>query len=89
MGSEMCIRDRLRCMRMGIITVRVPDEIKKKLEKYNVNVSETVRRLLSEYHSELEMRDLAERLESLRKRLSDKINPELIADLVRQDRESY
>jgi len=76
-------------MRMGIITVRVPDEIKKKLEKYNVNVSETVRRLLSEYLSELEMRDLAERLEALRKRLSDKINPELIADLVRQDRESY
>ncbi|RJS81443.1 hypothetical protein CW709_05060 [Candidatus Bathyarchaeota archaeon] len=74
---------------MGIITVRVPDEIKKKLEKYNVNVSETVRRLLSEYLSELEMRDLAERLEALRKRLSDKINPELIADLVRQDRESY
>ena len=76
-------------MRMGIITVRVPDEIKKKLEKYNVNVSETVRRLLSEYLSELEMRGLAERLEALRKRLSDKINPELIADLVRQDRESY
>ena len=76
-------------MRMSIITVRVPDEIKKKLEKYNVNVSETVRRLLSEYLSELEMRDLAERLEALRKRLSDKINPELIADLVRQDRESY
>ncbi len=76
-------------MRMSIITVRVPDEIKKKLEKYNVNVSETVRRLLSEYLSELEMRDLAERLETLRKRLSDKINPELIADLVRQDRESY
>ena len=74
---------------MDIITVRVPDEIKKKLEKYNVNVSETVRRLLSEYLSELEMRDLAERLEALRKRLSDKINPELIADLVRQDRESY
>ncbi|MCD6504234.1 hypothetical protein J7K52_02520 [Candidatus Bathyarchaeota archaeon] len=74
---------------MSIITVRVPDEIKKKLEKYNVNVSETVRRLLSEYLSELEMRDLAERLETLRKRLSDKINPELIADLVRQDRESY
>jgi len=76
-------------MRVGIITLRVPDEIKKKLEKYNVNVSETVRRLLSEYLSELEMRDLAERLEALRKRLSDKINPELIADLVRQDRESY
>ena len=76
-------------MRMDIITVRVPDEIKKKLEKYNVNVSETVRRFLSEYLSELEMGDLAERLEALRKRLSDKINPELIADLVRQDRESY
>ncbi|HDN01634.1 MAG TPA: hypothetical protein ENF42_01525, partial [Candidatus Bathyarchaeota archaeon] len=66
---------------VAVITVRVPKEIKEKLEKYNVNVSETVRKFLSEYVSELEMRDLAERLEILRKRLGDKISPELIADL--------
>jgi len=72
-----------------VITVRVPKEIKEKLEKYNVNVSETVRKFLSEYVSELEMRDLAERLEILRKRLGDKISPELIADLIRQDRGSH
>ncbi|MHA1631345.1 MAG: hypothetical protein ACTSXC_00800 [Candidatus Freyarchaeota archaeon] len=74
---------------MSVITVRVPKEIKEKLEKYNVNVSETVRKFLSEYVSELEMRDLAERLEILRKRLGDKISPELIADLIRQDRGSH
>ncbi|KYH42811.1 MAG: hypothetical protein AYL33_000340 [Candidatus Bathyarchaeota archaeon B63] len=72
---------------MSIITVRVPKEIKEKLEKYDVNVSETVRRLLSEYLSELEMKGLAERLELLKERLGGKIDPEEIAHLVRKDRE--
>jgi hypothetical protein len=35
----------------------------------------------------LESRDLAERLELLKKRLSGKIDPKLVAKLVREDRE--
>lgn len=73
---------------MSVITVRVSKEIKEKLEKYNVNVSEVVRKLLDEYLLELEMRGLEERLERLRGRLSDKIDPKLIAKLVREDRET-
>ncbi len=73
---------------MSIITVRVPRKVKEKLEKYNVNVSETVRRFLDEYLTELEMKNLTERLESLRERLGGKIDPEQIANLVREDRES-
>jgi len=72
---------------MSVITIRIAREIKEKLEKYNVNVSETVRELLGKYISELESKDLAERLELLRERLGGKIDPRLVARLVREDRE--
>jgi len=74
---------------MSIITIRVAKEIKEKLEKYNVNISETVRKLLDKYLVELELRDLGERLERLRERLSNKMDPKLIAKLVREDREAH
>jgi hypothetical protein len=73
---------------MSIITIRIAREIKEKLEKYNVNISETVRKLLNEYLAELESRDLGEKLERVRERLSDKIDPKFIAKLVREDRET-
>jgi len=72
---------------MSVITIRVAREIKEKLEKYNVNVSETVRKLLEKYLVELELRNLAERLELIKERLSSKIDPKLVARLVREDRE--
>jgi hypothetical protein len=73
---------------MSVITIRVAREIKEKLEKYNVNVSETVRKLLDKYLVELETKNLAERLELLKEHLSSKIDPKLIAKLVREDRET-
>jgi len=73
---------------MSVITIRVAREIKEKLEKYNVNISETVRKLLDKYLVELELRDLGERLELLKERLSNKIDPKLVAKLVREDRET-
>jgi len=72
---------------MSVITIRVAREIKEKLEKYNVNVSETVRKLLEKYLMELELRNLTERLEMLRERLGSEIDPKLVAKLVREDRE--
>jgi len=72
---------------MSVITIRVARETKEKLEKYNVNVSETVRKLLEKYLMELELRNLTERLEMLRERLGSKIDPKLVAKLVREDRE--
>lgn len=72
---------------MSVITIRVAKEIKERLEKYNVNISETVRKLLDKYLVELELKDLGERLEQLRERLSNKIDPKLVAKLVREDRE--
>ena len=61
--------------------------VKKKLEKYHINVSETVRELLDKYLVELEMKDLGERLDRLQEHVSGRIDPELIAKLVREDRE--
>lgn len=74
---------------MSVITIRVAKEIKEKLEKYNINISETVRKLLDKYLVELELKDLGERLERLRERLSNKIDPKLVAKLVREDRETH
>ncbi|MGP3703505.1 MAG: hypothetical protein ACKD6N_07045 [Candidatus Bathyarchaeota archaeon] len=74
---------------MSVITIRVAREIKEKLEKYNVNVSETVRKLLEKYLVELELRDLGERLDRLKERLGNRIDPKLVAKLVREDREAH
>ena len=72
---------------MSVITIRVTREIKEKLEKYNIKVSETLRKLLEKYLVELELRNLTERLESLKERLNNRIDPKLVARLVREDRE--
>jgi len=82
------ITHRITVLSMSIITIRVAREIKEKLEKYNINVSETVRKLLDKYLVELELKNLAEKLERLRERLSGKIDPKLVAKLVREDRET-
>jgi len=47
-----------------------------------------VRKLLDKYLVELELKNLAEKLESLEERLSNKIDPKLVAELVREDRET-
>jgi len=73
---------------MSLISIRVARNIKEKLEKYNINVSETVRKLLDKYLVELELKDLEEKLDQIRERLSDKMDPQLIAKLVREDRET-
>ena len=74
---------------MSIITIRVPQKTKEKLKKYNVNVSETVRKVLNERLEELERKDLEEKLEHAKDCLGDKINPELLAKLIREDREIH
>jgi hypothetical protein len=72
---------------LATITIRVPEEIKEKIDKYKINVSETVRTLLDGYLSELESKDLADRLELLKERLGNTVDPKLVAELVREDRE--
>ncbi len=73
---------------MSVITIRVPRKVKEKLKKYNVNVSETVRKVLEERIEELERKDLEEKLEQVKERLSNKMGTELLAKLIREDRET-
>jgi predicted DNA-binding protein len=69
-----------------VISVRIPRELKERLEMLNVNVSEVVRELLERYVEEAEERLLMERLARTRGRLTGKLDPATIAKLVREDR---
>jgi len=69
-----------------IISVRIPRELKEKIEKYDINVSNVVRDFLEKYVEDLEIKELSNRLENLKKRLAGKIDSKLIAGLVREDR---
>jgi len=73
---------------VSVITVRVPREIKRRLERRGVNVSKTVRTLLEGYVAGLELQDLGARLDALKERLGGRIEGELVAKLVREDRET-
>jgi hypothetical protein len=73
---------------MSVITVRIPKEVKRVLEKRRVNISETVRAFLEQYVRDMETRELAGRLDTLRDRVGTKIDAETIAKLVREDRKS-
>ncbi len=73
---------------MSVITVRVPKDIKRRLTKRRVNVSETVRILLEKHVKELELKDLADRLEDVKNRIGGRIDARSIAKLVREDREA-
>ncbi len=74
---------------MDVVTVRLPEDVKKKLRRYNVNISEVVRSLLDKHILELEQKELADRLESLKERLGGRLDPELMARVVREDREAH
>jgi len=69
-----------------VVSVRIPRELKRRLEELNVNVSEVVRELLERYVEEVEGRLLAERLRRLRGRLAGRVDSATVARLVREDR---
>ena len=69
-----------------VVSVRIPRELKRRLEELNINVSEVVRELLERYVEEVEGRLLAERLRRLRGRLAGRVDPATVARLVREDR---
>ena len=73
---------------MSVITVRIPKEVKRVLEKRRVNISETVRTFLEQYVRDMETRELAGRLDALRERVGSKIDAETIAKLVLEDRKN-
>ena len=74
---------------MSVITIRVPRKVKEKLKKYNVNISETVRKALNECLEELEKKDIEEKLEQIKKNTGNKIDPQALAKLLREERENH
>ena len=73
-------------MASAVVRVRVPRELKERLERLNVDVDDVVRELLERYVEEMEERVLEERLKRLRLRLAGRVDPETVARLVREDR---
>jgi predicted DNA-binding protein len=72
-----------------VISIRIPRELKERIEMLNVNISEVVREMLEKYVEEAEERLLMERLRRLRARLAGRIDPAAIARIVREDRGRY
>ncbi|RLF10156.1 MAG: hypothetical protein DRJ98_06790 [Thermoprotei archaeon] len=73
----------------GLVTlsVKVPRELRDKLERYGVKVGEVVRAVLERAVREAELRDLERRVEGLREVLA-KLGPREVASLIREDREA-
>ncbi len=69
-----------------MVSVRIPRELKERLDKLNINVSEVIRGLLEGYVEKAELKRLEERLMRIRKRLAGRIDASTIAALVREDR---
>lgn len=69
-----------------VVSVRIPRELKERLDKLNINVSEVIRGLLEGYVEKAELKRLEERLMRIRKRLAGRIDASTIAALVREDR---
>lgn len=70
-----------------VISIRIPRELKERLERLNINISEVVRSLLENYVEDAEERLLREKLERLRSSLAGRVDPSVIARLVREDRD--
>ena len=68
-----------------MVSVRIPRELKERLDKLNINVSEVIRGLLEGYVEKAELKRLEERLMRIRKRLAGRIDASTIAALVRED----
>ncbi|NJE55614.1 hypothetical protein [Thermococcus sp. 21S9] len=72
---------------MAVISVRVPDELKEKMKKYNINWSEEIRRFIELRVMEIEREKLLDEIDSFLENV-----PELpkgkATKLVRGDRDS-
>lgn len=70
-----------------VISIRVPRTLHEKLKKYNVNVSRVVRELLERYVWELELKALADELDSVKRDIGSRVDKELVLKIIRETRE--
>ena len=69
-----------------VVSVRIPKWLKEKLERYGVNIAEVVRRSLMEEAERIEREEIVERLDFLRDRLKNRIDPYELARIVDEER---
>ncbi|BCU69981.1 CopG family transcriptional regulator [Stygiolobus caldivivus] len=67
-----------------IISVRVPEELKRELEKYNIDEAEVVRKALINEVKKAKARELEKRLDDVVK----KISVDDVVKSIREDRDS-
>lgn len=83
---SVCIQLVYRGTMSVVISVRVPKWLKKKLEKYGVDVAEVVRRRLLEEVERIEREEVEKQLDLLRARLSGRIDPHELARVIDEER---
>jgi post-segregation antitoxin (ccd killing protein) len=70
-----------------VVSVRVPRQLKEKLERYGVNVSELVKRKLAEEVERIEREEVRKLLDELRSALQGRVDPRELSKLVEEERE--
>jgi hypothetical protein len=68
-----------------VISVRIPEELKRELEKYNINEAEVIRRALINEVKKAKARELEKQIDD---ELLSKISVENVVKSIREDRDS-
>lgn len=68
------------------VSVKIPREVKEKLEGYGVKISEVVRKAIEEEFRRVVVEELKKEIEKNRD-IIDKISTEFIVESIREDRE--
>ena len=69
-----------------VISVRVPNRLKEKLERYGLNVADIVRKRLLEEVEKMEREELEKELEFLKKRLRGRVDSYELARMIDEER---
>ena len=69
------------------VSVKIPREIKERLDRFGVKTSELLRRAIMEELRRREVEELKKEIEELRDVL-ERISPKFVVDSIREDRES-
>jgi post-segregation antitoxin (ccd killing protein) len=70
-----------------VVSVRVPRQLKEKLEKYGINVSELVKKKLAEEVEKIEREEIRKLLDELKSALQGRVDPRELSKLVEEERE--
>lgn len=70
-----------------VVSAKIPIELKKKADKYKIQVGKTLRKALEEKISTLEKIELSSKLDDISKTMGCKISKKDIIDTIRESRD--